>query len=492
MSCEEEHFESAVIRRLRENRRGLFACVYIGFVFYASLLPFDFHWGTGWSNLSRTREMLRSHAVASGRSDIVANVLFYVPLGAAVCLTVRHRFRRWAPGVVAGLLGGVATSGTVEFLQLFSASRVGSPVDVVTNSIGTFLGCAVSPLALLVLRHWREQRRRAMATQPVWHLARLAAAATLLCAMVPFDVRTDLGEIRAGLGAACVRPFQQLQGAGAGPAVADFWVDFAGDAGAFALLAGLVALAAAGEARVGVITAVVIACWTGVLVSVVGEVAQIFIASRGFDTTDIIAAACGALPGAVFGAALGRIAAWRRWTWGGPVNLLGLPALVLILIADAAYLTARGLGPFSFHAMPPGTQWLSAIEWVPFRSYTANLTPALVGEFVLKGVRYVVFAMPLALLLSRLPGRYGREFAARTAVVVACAVVLSAAIEVAQLATASRYSDISDVLIAAMGAAVGATGVEWYQEAVRHARHHLRRRAAAGSREEHASAAVPG
>jgi VanZ family protein len=165
----------------------------------------------------------------------------------------------------------------------------------------------------------------------------------------------------------------------------------------------------------------------------------------------------------------------RRWRWDGPTRLLGLAFGSLVLFGDVVYLAAQGLGPFEFHARPGGVQLLASVEWVPFRSYTANLTPALVGDFFLKVARYVVFGIVLSL---GLPGRDGRRFPRRAAVVTIVAALFSAAVEFAQLFVVSRFSDVSDVLIAAMGAFAGAVAVQWYEDSVRDARLRAQREAA--------------
>lgn len=457
------------------------AWAYIGFVLYASLLPFDFDWAIGRDHLANAGRVLRMNAAESGRSDIIANVLLYVPLGATVCLAMRRRRRwRWPAGMAAGFLAGAITSGIAEFGQMFSASRTGSLADVLTNTIGVSVGCALAPLILMMQRLLRRRRRRVQSTQPLWHLAGLAGVAVLLCGMVPFDVRADLGQVRDGLRAVEVRPFASLtRPAGttrpAGPGAADFWVDFAGDAGAFVLVAGALALAATAEAQIGPVAGAAMAIWLGVGIGLVREVSQVFIASRVCDVTDMIAAAAGSVVGAILGAALGRRAASRRWRWDGSGRLLGVAVLSLILAADVAYLAGQGLGPFQFRVPAGSGHLVASVEWVPFRSYTANLTPALVGDFVLKATRYAVFGI---LLSMALPAPGGRRFARQAIVVTFAAVFVSATIEFLQLFVVSRFSDVSDVLIAAMGALAGVTGVQWYADSVRDARRHMQREAA--------------
>ncbi len=481
-SSNEEFSGVALVRWLHVHRRGCFAALYMWFVAYSTLLPFDFHWANGHRNLASLADTFRLHAAEDNPTDFVLNTLLYIPLGAAVTLAVQHRIRRWYVSMPAGFLAGALLAVAVEFIQLFSSSRVGSTTDMLTNSGGTLIGCFAAPAVGMILRLLRRRRRKVMATQPLWHLATWAAAALVLCGLVPFDVREDLGQIWEGLRSAHFRPFWQfaaraseLPAAGWTPAA--FWVDFAGDAGAFLLFGAVMALAATAEARLAWPAAIFIALWCGIGLAVFIETSQILIASRGFDITDIVAAAAGTLIGAVAGVWVGRPAARRRWTWGGPQRLIGAPLLLAACLGQLGYLVAQGLKPFEFQPFPRGDVLWSAIGLVPFAAYTAHLTPALVAEFALKFARYALLGVLLMILLARASSDGRRAFARRLAAVVVTAMGISAAIEAAQLSIPGRYCDVTDVVIAGMGALAAGVGVQWYIDAVDYARRRLRRAA---------------
>jgi len=491
-SLNEAFSDVAIVRWLHVHRRGCFALLYIWFAAYSTLLPFDFHWANGHRNLASLADTFRLHATEDNPTDFVLNILLYIPLGAAVALAVQHRIRRWYVSMPAGFLAGALLAVAVEFIQLFSSSRVGSTTDMLTNSGGALIGCFAAPAIGIILRHLRRRRREVMATQPLWHLATWAAAALVLCGLVPFDVREDLGQIWEGLRSAHFRPFWQFAARAselpeAGWTPAAFWVDFAGDAGAFLLFGAMLALAATAEARLTWPAAVFIALWCGIGLAVLIETSQILIASRGFDTTDIVAAAAGTVVGAMAGAWIGRTAARRRWTWGGPQRLIGAPLLAAACLGQVGYLVAQGLEPFEFRPFPRGDVLWSAIGLVPFGAYTAHLTPALVAEFVLKLVRYALLGVVLMILLARLSSGGRGAFRRHLAAVIAAAMGISAAIEVAQLSIPGRYGDVTDVAIAAMGAFAAGVGVQWYVDAVDYARRRLRR---AASRQSAAATAM--
>lgn len=489
---------SRTILWLHEHRRGLCAWGYVLFVLYASILPFDLKLDIGLAKLDSISHALhatRQHA----RSDLIVNVLYYVPLGCTVCLAIRHRFGRWWPGLAAGIAAGTLLSGAVEFVQLFSPSRVASQWDVLANAAGSSIGCAAAVPLHFVLRAWRRQRYSAMASQPIWHLMVLTSLLLFVTSLVPFDVRVDLGEIAGGLrnAGAHIVPFATIHPpAGAEPptpeVLAEFWVEFGGTVAAFFGLAALLGLATVGEARMRVFSSLFISVYVGVVLAVMCEVAQVFIATRGFDVTDILAGVIGIAGGTIVGLGLGALAARRHWHWGGETRLVGRPVLLLSLLVQTAYLVANGLRPFAFGKLPDLLDLPNHVEWVPFRAFVLHLTGGAIAELTLELARYAVFGALLAVWLRA----YGVRFRTRNRVAVVLAVLLSAAIEVAQTALPSRYSDVSDVLTGAFGSLCGSTAVKWYADAVEYARQRIRARHSQATRRPPAaaptSAALPG
>jgi glycopeptide antibiotics resistance protein len=87
--------------------------------------------------------------------DIIANVLLFVPFGAAVAVNTRR-----AP-VLSATLAGATLSFVGEATQLYSHARFPSATDVVTNTAGAALA------ALLMARHL--QQRRAAAAEAPYH-----------------------------------------------------------------------------------------------------------------------------------------------------------------------------------------------------------------------------------------------------------------------------------------------------------------------------------
>ncbi len=110
---------------------------------YGSLYPFDWRplpEGRSWTaalfaGLRRLRP--------GGRGDLLANLLLYLPLGAAVGLALRGRLSlTWSVGIALLLGGGVSL--TVETLQLFDHGRDTRGSDVLLNVIGSGAGIGLA------------------------------------------------------------------------------------------------------------------------------------------------------------------------------------------------------------------------------------------------------------------------------------------------------------------------------------------------------------
>lgn len=88
------------------------------------------------------------------RTDLITNVLIYVPFG---LFGARLFFRRRLPfaGWLLVCLMGAAFSASMETLQLFIRDRVASNFDLASNTLGAALGAAVAP--------WLASHSRTMA-----------------------------------------------------------------------------------------------------------------------------------------------------------------------------------------------------------------------------------------------------------------------------------------------------------------------------------------
>lgn len=128
-------------RYARSSRLVVYLTVaYLLLMVYASLYPF-----VGWRvpNDDATRFLFSGWPSYIVASDVVLNVLAYVPLGLLLTLLWMGRVPRWA-AVALAVVAGLLLSLSIEFAQAYLPTRISSNVDVLTNSIGALWGGVVA------------------------------------------------------------------------------------------------------------------------------------------------------------------------------------------------------------------------------------------------------------------------------------------------------------------------------------------------------------
>src|SRR5882724_9047227 len=116
------------------------AVAYLLLMVYASLYPFS-DWRV--PNDEATRFLFAGWPSYIVASDVVLNVLAYVPLGLLLTLLWMGHLPRWA-AVALGVTAGMLLSVSIEFAQAYLPTRISSNVDVLTNSIGALWGAAAA------------------------------------------------------------------------------------------------------------------------------------------------------------------------------------------------------------------------------------------------------------------------------------------------------------------------------------------------------------
>lgn len=154
-------------------RPGLLAGLVVIVLVYGSLIPFDFAWsgavkqaGGTWPALLGVLTSPRWISAGPGQSvlgipyrasDVLVNVLLYVPLGITLRMSLRQRW----PSNTGQLLGAwalaFALSWTVESMQSLMPMRVASLNDVAANGLGALIG------GLAAVRLWLVYKRSAFA-----------------------------------------------------------------------------------------------------------------------------------------------------------------------------------------------------------------------------------------------------------------------------------------------------------------------------------------
>jgi VanZ family protein len=116
------------------------AVAYFGLVVYASLYPF-----VGWRAPigDPAAFVLADWPYYITFSDLVLNVLAYVPLGLLLTLVFMGRMPR-ASAALLGLFTGAFISLLLELLQVYLPTRIPSNVDLLTNTGGSTIGAAIA------------------------------------------------------------------------------------------------------------------------------------------------------------------------------------------------------------------------------------------------------------------------------------------------------------------------------------------------------------
>jgi len=117
--------------KIRSNH--LFLFLYILFIVYGSLFPL-----VGWrpptqSLLEVWLQTLGDHV---SRSDLVTNLLVYIPLGILLSSVLSGKSGR----ILLTVFWGSLLSFSMEYLQLFLPARTSSPIDLMLNILSTLSG----------------------------------------------------------------------------------------------------------------------------------------------------------------------------------------------------------------------------------------------------------------------------------------------------------------------------------------------------------------
>lgn len=163
-------------------RAARWLCLAVGLlIVYGSLYPFqfsmrDFH--------SPVELFLQLTWARTSRTDVLANLLLYLPLGALLSFALPARWSAARVAFIATLLGALLAL-SLETAQLFEPRRVSSLTDLVLNTVGTFAGAVLA----LGLRAAAERLEDAMTVIDLRAapMALLLVGAWVTARLAPFD-----------------------------------------------------------------------------------------------------------------------------------------------------------------------------------------------------------------------------------------------------------------------------------------------------------------
>ncbi len=280
-----------------------------------------------------------------------------------------------------------------ETIQLAIPPRVSDITDALNNGLGALAGAIMAVLFGKPIIDFLSGSLLERRITLYWMLTGVIAAGMLL----PFDLSLDVGHFRAGLKALLVNPWES------GVPIETEWIQMA----EFCILGAL----AVRITRRGLIPVTL-------ALPFFLEAAKLLVDSHAPSLRDLTMN----LAGAAAGVAAGKYA-----------PSLVRPATGFILMNLA--IIAQGLSPYRF------VDWAarSRFEWIPLVEYYNRTTGAALYD-ALSGL------MTYAVLAALRPGRS----------VILWAVLLAAGIEAAQVIIPNRFAGTTDILIAGIGAWLGA------------------------------------
>ena len=409
------------------------------FAVYVSLIPFDLRvmplavaWDQFWVAATAPGQRL-------SRTNFLANVLLFVPLGFAlmgmVLLDRRASLVKVAAAfVVTGVLSIVA-SITAEFLQVFAEGRVPSGLDVLAQAIGTGCGIAAWALTGRRLTEWLRAALTASQGDRVGRVLTAYAVAWAFVNLAPFDITVDLGQLarRFRSGDIVLVPFGSDIGA-----ARLAWDGFAAAISAFPLgLFGALRGARAGGTAHGLP-----AFGVGASLVALMEVAHIFIRSHSADVTDVLLGWIGVAVGVLAAPRLFSVTGERSLAANVPVRRWAAVALAAWCVVLAAYHWL----PYDFVLDTQSVRGkLARMSLLPFTGYSGSDLNAF-NDVLLK----LALATPCGVLAALVIVRPRLSGMTRLGWLALAAVVF-AAIEVGQFFLPTRIPDATDVLLGIVG-----------------------------------------
>ncbi len=397
------------------------------FVIYGTTIPFRFvgdidHAVAKWSSITFHPLISPDTGQRVSIPDVVQNLLLFLPFGVFGMASLGRRRTPMVRVVLVTALG-MLLAACVEVLQLFTADRTSSLADLLANTIGALGGAVAGPLALGGFKRAMGQLKSiGGAGAPAFYPLLVATAVLAVAALEPFDLTLDPGSVWAKAKAFIADPWQ-----------AGLPTDEALEFLRYLLFT---IMLASWLRQLGVPGHKAVSLGVGLMVVVLLEGAQIFIASRMPGLTDVLVHAAGVAGGAALFTPLRHLRS--PWSWVG-----------LLTLATAAGAAMQMLSPFSLAADP------QPIQWVPFLNYYEHTRLDTVSHIA--AIMLTFFPPGFAVAQLRCsPGRLWM-------IAIACTLGVSVPLEGLQGWIAGRYPDVTDVGISVLGGAAGmwAGGPGW-------------------------------
>ena len=172
--------------------------IYLGFIAYGSLLPFELRDYSFSQALEMFANIRHLQLGIASRADWIANILLYIPLaflGGLALLGFERAHRFTLPGLATVLALCLAVAVGLEFTQIFFAPRTVSINDLIAETIGASIGIGLWALgrerSLALWQDFRQGGRQALLAVAIAY-----AFAYLALSLFPFDFVVSASELQ--------------------------------------------------------------------------------------------------------------------------------------------------------------------------------------------------------------------------------------------------------------------------------------------------------
>ena len=401
---------------------------------YASLMPFDlrFERTDVGNNFSRAWDYWPIGCRRVPRSDLVSNVILYIPLGMLSALSWSRRARPEAwKAFISPTVFVLATSVLVESLQLLSARRVANVTDTLMNVTGGAIGVA---LGMRWGRRLWDQLRRGLRARWLCRPESLLPTAMMVLlaadALYPYLPTVDVSQVVRGLRASHLSPLEGLR--------VHPWHHWVVER--VSMYGALTVVLACSSSRKGFAhnlhTALVVVVFAAAI-----ELTKPFIMSRYMNVANVMMSGLGAL----VGLALGRLAGQR---------VSRSARISVAILALACYMVYLEWRPFEFRwdRSAMAEKMPSGVEWLPLYHYAVSGLPKDVFLFV----RTIALMAGIVFGLGLLGMPFSRTSRWRCFVLAAgVAGLFGTSLEMVQFAIPGRHPSVTDIFCFAVGGIAG-------------------------------------
>ena len=433
---------------------------YVFFAFYNTLIPFTFDYGFADLAEQIAEITLRPDRRDLAITDIVGNIILFMPFGFLMYMFLRYRNIGYP--VIVATIAGLFLSLSIEFLQLFIKSRNTALHDLFNNSLGSLIGATVAAIysykvasvGRRIFYDWLERK-------PFLLLLSILGLSQAVAAMMPFTVSITVSHFKRSIKSTNIVPFA-YESIGAlfmnDPNNHDNkpfdWTSLIEDI-LFWMVIGYLLMICYRIYWKKKSYGILLLIGLPLLLFPMLEFMQLIIVSRITDINDIISGYLGTALGI---AAYYLLRPVRRKQFSEHIDLLIIPAFMYFV-----FILFAGMRPFDW-TMDPAviTYDLTAERMIPFYAYFKSTGLSNIYDLTSS----LCYFLPISLFLSYRMRQAGRNFPPIYVMMTVAGLAVGLFIEGTQLLSPTRISEITDVLAYGMGGAMGTFAIYYLEKEV--------------------------